>query len=242
MKRISFTLALMLTAATCVASPLPDFPFVYAHGQAHTELAPDTAIMTFRVKGFHKDSSNAVGQVRQRSAEVIAFLGKLGFTKEDIVSYELDKSAVRERKDYEELNILGYETTRRFKLTISDLKKYEVVAKGLFKMDNVTNLDTTFDRKDRKNIEADLLAEACKDATRQAESLATGFGNRLGDVFSISTRGFGFLGMEFGLGSDYSSMDAMRSINLRDDEDALFVPSTILFENQVAAIFKLRKE
>ena len=48
--------------------------------------------------------------------------------------------------------------------------KYDVVANTLFKMDNVSEISTSFGRKDQKEIEATLLGTACADAKRNAES------------------------------------------------------------------------
>jgi uncharacterized protein YggE len=244
MKKIVATLAILIVATGTFAATIPDFPFVFAQGEATVEVAPDTAKMTFRIKSFHENSSNVVAEVRRRSVEVINFLGKQGFGKGTLVSYELDKSVVRERKNYEELKILGYEATRRFELTINDLSKYETVAKTLFKTDGVTDIETTFGRKDQKRIEGDLLASACADARRYAEGMAKGFQRELGEVHCISKFHFGNIGVAFGLGADsYGGMGGtMACMAGRDEDDCLFIPSTITFQNSVAVIFKMKEE
>jgi uncharacterized protein YggE len=243
MKKIAGALTVFTLATATFAATIPDFPFVFAQGEATVEVAPDTATMTFRIESFHENSSNAVAEVRSRSVEVINVLGKLGFGKGTLVSYELDKSVVRERKDYKELKILGYEATRRFELTIDDLLKYEKVAKALFKTDGVTDIETTFGRKDQRKIEKKLMASACADARNYAEGMTKGFDRELGDVHCISKWGFGNMGTVFGLGADsYDSSGAMACMVGSDEDDFLFIPSTISFQNSVAVIFKLKVE
>ena len=244
MKNIVVTLSALAIATATYAASIPDFPFVFARGEASVEVAPDTATMTFNIKAFDKESSNAVAEVRSRSVEVINFLGKQGFGKGTLVSYELDKSVVRERKNYQDLNILGYEVTRRFKLTIDDLSKYEKVAKTLFKTDGVINIETIFGRKDQKKIEGELLALACADARRYATSMAKGFERELGNVHCISKSNFGNIGIVFGLGADSYNSGGVMACCMQDpdNDDFLFIPSTITFRNSVAVIFKLKEK
>ncbi len=245
MNRIAVALAIIGVATGSFAATIPDFPFVFAQGKATVEVAPDTATMTFRIKSFHETSSNAVAEVRSRSVEVINFLGKQGFGKGTLVSYELDKNVVRERKNYKDLKILGYEATRRFKLTIDDLTKYEKVAQFLFRTDGVSDIETTFGRKDQKDIEREVLASACADAKRYAEGMAKGFDREIGAVHCISKYHFGNIGVVFGLGADsYGGGSGAMSSMMADggEKDFLFIPSTVIFQNEAAVIFKLKEE
>ena len=243
MKKILVAAMLVVGSALAQGSSIPDFPFVFAMGQAEKDVQPDTAQMTFYIKAFHEVSSNAVAKVTARSIEVINFLGKQGFGKGSLVTYELSKKEVRETKDYKELKILGYEATRRFELTFDDLSKYDLVARTLFKTDDVSDIGTTFGRKDQKDIEAALLAEACADAKRSATAMAAGFGKTIGAVHCISKQGFGNIGVIFGLGADaFDGGDRMACMAGPDEDAFLFIPATIKFQNQVSVLFKLEKK
>ena len=240
MKKILAIAVVVVGAGLAQGSSIPDFPFVFAMGQAEKELPPDTAKMTFYVKAFHEVSSNAVAKVTARSIEVINFLGKQGFGKGSLVTYELSKSEVRERKEYQQLKVLGYEATRRFELTFDDIPKYDLVARTLFKTDDVSDISTTFGRKDQKEIEAALLAEACADAKRSAAAMATGFGKTIGAAHCISKQGFGNIGVVFGLGGDALGGGGPMFCMGDPAEDAfLFIPVTIKFQNQVSVLFRL---
>jgi uncharacterized protein YggE len=243
MKKIAVAVVLIAGAVLAQGSSIPDFPFVFAMGRAEKEVPPDTAKMTFHIKAFHEVSSNAVAKVTQRSIEVINFLGKQGFGKGSLVTYELSKNEVRERKEYQELKILGYEATRRFELTFDDLSKYDLVARTLFKTDDVSDISTTFGRKDQKEIEAALLGDACADAKRNAAAMAAGFGKAVGAVHCISKQGFGNIGVVFGLGADAFDSGGIMACMAGPDEDAfLFMPATIKYQNQVSVLFKLEKK
>ena len=240
MKKILAVVIVVVGSALAQGSSIPDFPFVFAMGHAEKEVPPDTATMTFYVKAFHEVSSNAVAKVTARSVEVINFLGKQGFGKGSLVTYELSKNEVRERKEYQELKVLGYEATRRFELTFSDISKYDLVASTLFKTDDVSDISTTFGRKDQKDIEAALLAEACADAKRSAAAMSAGFGNTIGAAHCISKQGFGNIGIVFGLGADaFEGGGTMYCMADRAEDAFLFIPATIKFQNQVSVLFKL---
>ena len=240
MKKIVTMAALVMSVSWTLAANIPDFPFVFVTGQAETQLPPDSVKIIFRIKAFHKDSSNAVARVQSRSAEVISFLGTKGFNKGSLVSHELSKDVVRSKKDYQELEVQGYEVTRNFELTFDDIAKYKVVAETLFKMNDVSEINSSFDRKDRAEIEAKLLAAACADAKRNAEGMAAGFGKALGDVHCISKHGFWAIGTAFGLGAE--GVEIIGKLGGSAKDDFSFIPTTIKFENQVAVLFRLEKK
>jgi len=238
-KRLWIILFLLFVIGTYThASELPDFPFVFAQGQAEIKRPPDIATISFQIEQFDEQAVNALTIVRNRSAELIAFFEAQKINEKDIVAYEIDKRAVRERKDHKKYKIIGYEITRNFSVKLEDLNRYEQFIKKLLSLDNVTNIKTEFDRRDRKQIEADLLVKAGQDARAQAELMAKGFQTEIGSVFAISQRGFQDLWTEFGLKGGY----AYARLNESDmrKSDFLFIPSTINFQNTVTVIFKLK--
>lgn len=243
MKKILVAAMLVVGSVLAHGSSIPEFPFVFSTGRAEKDVVPDTAKMTFEIKAFHEESSNAVAKVTSLTVEVINFLGKQGFGKGSLVTYELSKNEVRERKEEKELKILGYEATRRFELTFDDLSKYGLVAGTLFKMDGVSDIRTSFGRKDEQQIVATLLAQACSDAKRNAVAMATGFGKTIGPVHCISKQSFGNIGVVFGLGADaFEGGGTLYCMADRAEDAFLFVPATIKFQNEVAVLFKLEEK
>jgi len=87
---------------------LPDFPFVFAIGQAESELPPDIATVSFQVLAYNEDPSIALSIIHTRSGELLGLFKKKGISEADIVSYEIDKSArQRESERGETLELIA---------------------------------------------------------------------------------------------------------------------------------------
>lgn len=246
MNKLTASIILLTTIAT--ASPLPDFPFILASGEAETKIAPDMAVITFQAKAFHQDSATAVDAMRKVSIEAIKLLKSQSIPDDAITAFELNKRAVRKRKDHTQQEVVGYQINRDFKLTIKDLSRYEAIANALFKMDNIGNINTTFDRQDYSKVEAELLTEACSAAKRHAMDLAGGFGGELGSVHCISQSGFSHISGTFLFNSGgwgYGDLDGLgMPVGDMYEESAnkqpLFIPATITFRNSVDVLYRLK--
>jgi uncharacterized protein YggE len=237
-KQTLITIYIMMAASLCSYASTPDFPFIYAEGRASTNLEPDKAIIEFRVFEFDAHASNAVAVVHKRSAHVIKFLLDNGIEKDDIVSYELSKDGVRKKEEWRELEMVGYNVSRSFKVTIKDISKYVMIGKALFKMDNVVDIESSFHRHDHRDIQDELLVIACADAKRNAESMAVGFSKELGDVFSISKDGFAGTYARFGLGG--SGGVTAYGYGGSTADFTLLMPSTIGFSSHIYVIYKIK--
>lgn len=243
MKKIIVIVCLLSIASLTFASSLPEFPFVSSNGYAEVELLPNMAKVSFGFKAFNENPKNAVDTIIQRSKELLEFCAKQKIKREDMVAYEINKNIVRERKNYQELNILGYEVTRQFTITLHGLQIYEPLAKKLLSIENVENFHTKFDRTDREKIESDLLTKAAADAKRQAQYLAKGFDAQIDSVFAISEHEFRDIGTLFERAYVQASTGAIVDISSPSGKKGLvFVPSTINFNSRVSAIFKLKMQ
>ena len=244
MKKLFASLIIIVVASSALASSLPDFPFVFTEGRAEVEKVPNEANVRFRLKAFDPTAAKAVETVRVRSKELIAFFSDQKIKKEDIEAYEIDKTIVRERKDYSEYKVLGYEVTRRFSISLHNLEAYEPLARKLMQMENVERIYSYFDRTDREQIEAQLVLKASEDAKEKAQRMATGFGKELGDVFAISQHGFHSFPAAFGVkwGSyEKRGPQATGAGGGGKDDVVLFAPATIQFSTKITALFKLKK-
>lgn len=241
MKNIIAIIVLLLLNATAIAAQWPDFPFLYSVGKATREIPPDLAKSTFHVEVFDENPEKALDLAQKRGIELISIFKDLKIPKEDIETYEINKTAVRQEKDYVELKILGYEISQRFLVTLTGLTQYTQLIEKLLKLKNVVNIATDFDISNRKEIEASLTTEACADARMYAEHMANGVGSKLGSVFAISDRGFHELEDLFGLSSNINDkLDrAFRKGVAEGTETIVFEPSTIKVEKMVNVIFKL---
>jgi uncharacterized protein YggE len=253
MKALQLIAILLVNAVVGQAAELPEFPFVFAVGTASTEVPPQKAEVQFTVKAFDATSEVALATVKQTSRELLAFFASLSISNDDITAYDIDKRMVRERKDYQELGILGYEISQEITVTLNTLEEYEVLTLRLLETKNIERLRTTFGRHDREQVEAELVAEACADARRKADQLAKGLGVAMGDVHAVSRGGFETIAAQFGLGNQWmeaytefqlSDRDEPNLFALEDDSGAafVFVPCTLKFEARVYVLFKLGEQ
>jgi uncharacterized protein YggE len=241
MKRIVAIALISFSVVAAKAEDLPGFPFLMARGHARKELPPDMVKISFKIEVFDEVSSNALSHLTRRSAEVLQFIVGQKVDQKDIVAHEIEKDTVREKKEYQELKILGYEVRRSISVTLRDLERFDHLMKFLLSTDNVVGTSADFDRSDREKISRELLAAASKDAREEAERLAAGFGVQVQSVYAISQRGFSNIGGEFGLDDD-AYYRYLPTFMEADGGKLLFVPATISFNGNVAALFKLKVE
>lgn len=242
MNKMFVLLGLITMTSFTQASPLPDYPFVFARGEAKTKLAPDITRVSYRIKAFDKISTNVLALMESCSLKTIAILSANGIKKEDIVGYEVEKDILRnyDKVSEKELEIIGYNMSRRIEFTLRDLSKYEAIVSALLKTPNVADIRTGFDRTDRDIVEEDLLADAVSDARRKAEVMAKGSHQRIKGLKAISQQGFSNLGEAFGFGSrKYDNI--MYSTSGAQDKDLLFIPSTVEFESSVVLLYEIEE-
>ncbi len=237
---ISIVVVLVVVLASAGgASELPDFPFVYATGRAELEVPPDVATITFQLRAFDKDPSRATAIVEEGSKGLVLLFARYGIDKKDIVAYQLTRTVVRERKNYTEIGILVYETSRRFSVKLHALDQYNAFMTDLLSFENLTNLHTEFDTSKRQAVERQLIGQASAKAREEAEALAKGFGSQIASVFAITASRVGFRSIadQFTVGGDIMMMK--REIATQTT-GTLFVPSTIKLEKTVNVMFKIK--
>jgi hypothetical protein len=242
MNRMIALLGLISAVPVVQASPLPDYPFIFVHGEAEAKLAPDIARVSYRIKASDKTSINVLSVIEACSLETLTILATNGIKKEDVVGFEVEKNAVRKRdkETYEELEIIGYNMNRRIEFTLRDLSKYEVVISHLLKSPNVTDIKTEFDRTDRSKVEEKLLADAISDAKHKADLMAKGSEQRIKGIKAISQLGFNILGETFGFGNFGYDSDLL-SIKSPPERELLFIPATIEFRSRIFLIYELEQ-
>jgi uncharacterized protein YggE len=241
-KKIIVLLCLITVVPVAQAAPLPDYPFVFARGEAEAKLAPDIARVSYRIKAFDKISTNVLTAIEAGSLETLAVLATNGVKKEDVVGFEIEKDTIRtrDRETYKELEIVGYNMNRRIEFTMRDLSKYEPIISHLLKTPNVADIRTEFDRIDRTRVEEKLLADAVSDARHKADLMAKGSQQRIKGLKAISQQGFYNLGETFGLGNVKYDHVAY-SINKPPERELLFIPATVEFRSSVFVIYEVEE-
>jgi uncharacterized protein YggE len=240
MKKIALSIVVSVIVNAAYGSPLPDYPLAYAIGAAKTNIAPNTATVNYRVVVRDKDATKATQAIQSRSADTIALLLKEGVKKEDIVAFEVEKNVVQDSENQKRLEFLGYEVARPTRFTIQDFEKYQTIISTLMKMPDVVDIRTTFDRTDRKSIEATLVAQAVADAKTKTQVLLDGAGQRIVKLRALSEYGFYDLAGTFGLESRMSSGRAAGAT--AQPAETLFAPTTIEFHSSVSVIYEIEEK
>lgn len=226
------------------AAQWPDYPVVYSTGMASKEIPPDLATITFFVTAFDEKSDNALSVVRDRNQEIIQYYRSQGLDGENIEAYDFTKNIIREDKDGTELKINGYEIRQQFSIKLPNLDHYTKLMEKLLTISNVSDIDTKFDIKQRKEIEASLISEACADAQLKAENMAHGLGATLESPEVISESGFHGLDDALGL-SRLGVTDVLFKKTQYSNETApeiTFIPSRIKIQKGVNVIYRISKE
>lgn len=225
------------------AGELPDFPFIYSVGSAEREVPPDMVEFAFYVKTFDENPDKAFNALQQQNAELGRLFKEAGIADENIESYKIDKTAIREQKDYQELKILGYELKQKFEISTKNVNQYAAVMDKLIKYRNVADFYARFDVAERKDIETSLMSAACADAESRAKAMAAGVGAEIDSVFAISEIPFASIEDAFGVGGrDNIGIAFSRSQHDGDAHLMNYIPAFITITKKVNLIYRLVKK
>jgi uncharacterized protein YggE len=239
------TLALGLFAVAASASPLPEYPFVFAAGSAKVESPPDTVRLSFSVAAHNRDAGLAAAVVESTFKSTITILAAAAINERDIDASVVDKSA-RSHWDQGRSQSVpdGYEVSRKIAVIGRDLAKYPQMVRALLQLPGTEEFSAEFDRSDRSKVEADLLVSAAKDAKARAELMATQFGRKLGPVHAIAQTPFSALPDEFGF-SYRGSGPAAPAVEIevtgeKKSMERLLAPATITISENVNVVYELQ--
>ncbi|WP_049723300.1 SIMPL domain-containing protein [Gilvimarinus polysaccharolyticus] len=231
--------ALLVLSLTASAQSIPEFPFITVTGEAEIEVAPDTVTVNFQIMEFNKSAELAMNTVAERGAEVVTLAKEHDLTHEQIESYAIDKQVRRNRENMNgNMEIIGYEVTQRFTLTINGLDTYEKIMNQLMRMDNTTGLNASFDVSNREEVMTSLVAKAGADARGRANNLAAALDTKIKSVYAITEdAGFDNVMARFGVSAEKYGALSMTADRGRSFD--LFAPQTITLNKRINVIFKI---
>ena len=234
-----------LVAGVASASPVPDYPFIYAEGGATRELPPDIATLNASVSVRNASSEGAVAGVQAAAAKVLALLAKSGVRDADINAAQMAKSQQMRYDEATHRSVPdGYEASRSFVITVRDLTRYPALLTALLAMPGVNGGGGNFDRSDRAKVSSDLVAEAAEAARRNGELMASGLQRKVGAARAIARIPFAQIPGRFGFGGGAvpvgtpAPMVMMRAAAA--PEDASLVPPSVTLSESVNVLFELQ--
>lgn len=242
MKKIFFSvLILYFFSFNVFAEALPDFPFVIANGEAEIEVKPDEATIQLSITAFEKESDLALKTLNLTTTEVTELVKKYKINTDQIEATDITKSVKRRRDgQFNNLEVLGYEVSRSLTIKLKGISKYSELMSDIIVINNVSNARASFDISKRKDVEANLVNMASKDASDKAKNLAKSLGSSIDSIYAISqTSNFNSLMPSFGAGGGSLAMQdrAFRSESYRT---VMFAPKTIKIAQGVNVVYRLK--
>jgi uncharacterized protein YggE len=201
--------------------------------------------LSFTVAARDRDAKVAVASVESTFKLVMAILSAADIRETDIDASAVDKTP-RTHWDGSRKQTLpdGYDVSRKMVVTARNLIKYPQMMKALLALTNTKDFDATFERSDRRKIEAELFASAAQDANSQAQRIAAQFGRKLGPVRAVAQVPFSSIPNEFGLDYGGSSVPPPKvAIDLAETNkspDRFLAPATITISESVNVIYELQ--
>jgi len=214
LKRLCLALAIATLPLAAGASPLPSYPFVHVSADASVYRVPDIGAIDFEILVAGADPQMARTTVETRLAEVRALLQAQGVPLEDMETRDVRK----EQKKDGPPDAPVYELRSSVHINMRDLSKWAAVVGPLLDMPNLGSFATSFDSSLRDEVEAELMANALRDARRRAEIIAKGARRKLGPVTAVTPAGVKNVGYSMGLvRDDFSSRRASGANVARSD-------------------------
>jgi len=208
---LAFAVVATLPAA---ASPLPAYPFVHVSADASVYRVPDIGAIDFEISVAGADPQLARTTVETRIAEVRALLGAQGVPLEDMETRDVRKEQKKEAPP----DAPVYELRASVHINMRDLSKWAAVVAPLLDMPNLGSFATSFDSSLREEVEAELMANALREARRRADIIAKGARRKLGAVTAVTPAGVKNVGYSMGLvRDDFSSRRASGASVARSD-------------------------
>lgn len=226
-----------------------NFPFILANGEAEIKVKPDIVTINFSVIDFNKDPNAAMQTVAKRSEMIVALAKSIGIGEDQITSAEYSKETKRKRdNNYENLDILGYEVSQSFAVSINDISLYTSFADKLIASHNIQGMRSEFKVSNEVELNRGLVKQATANAKKNAVDLADGMGVKLGSIYAVSqNHHFASLESIFGIyrgGVTNNAPDFVPPPSLDFVPDSasasMFIPKTITLTESISAVYKIK--
>lgn len=232
-------LSLLILSNISFAADLPTFPFVVANGKAEREVAPDIANININLLTFAKESSAALDALNLTSKAVFKVLKKYNISEKHIEASDIRKNTQRQRdRNYNQQEILGYETSRTMTVSLNGLNNYPKIMNDLIAIENLSGLNTQFDTKNREKIEKELMRSAGKSARNEANLMALGLDASINSVFAVS-QDANFINFFATFKPQQGTMMMAERSGSGSRDFLMLAPEFITLEKSIHVIFKL---
>ena len=182
LKTVLFAALFATLPAMATAAELPAYPFIHVSGTGVTNFMPDIGEIDFEVSARDADPAAALQVVATRVGEIRALMAEVAPEGATLEVRDIRKDIKRGESEA----TVVYELRGGVKILVKDLSKWRAIVTPLLKMPNLDGFMAAFDTTERARVEAELMADAIKEARRRADVIAAGFGRKTGAVNAVS--------------------------------------------------------
>jgi uncharacterized protein len=179
-------LLLLLATSVAIASPIPDFPFLFVGGHSSEDVPTARARVTFSIENENELSDAGEAALQAASRSLMALLKEHGVNDKDIDASKVWKHRVSKDPFDDAKKQIYFKFSQDFEVAITDLTIYPKLAETFIGSDKVSGFNSYFYGANMREVTKRLRIEALKDARENAETLATASGTTLGPIHSVS--------------------------------------------------------
>lgn len=162
-------------------------PRVTVTGSGAIEVQPDTAKVSLGVYVLNKDLRRAKATSDEAVLGLLEAIRQLGIEGRDVTSSVLDIDPTYSDSETVPPEFLGYEISRSVHVILRDLAKLDQLVDRAIEAGANRQFNVELTTSKQKELQDQALQIAMEDARGQAQSLAAGFGAKLGAVRSIGS-------------------------------------------------------
>lgn len=157
-------------------------------GSATEEYSPNEAKISLFIEHVSKNSQQSREQVISSANRVIKAMVDLDVEEEAMSKSNISQGKKNEWRNSQRVD-LGYFSRMTLKVKVSSMDALPKIYDALSRFNEVQVNQTSFDRSDRKLLEAALKKEAILDAKAKAESMLAVLDEKIGAVLSVTDAG-----------------------------------------------------
>lgn len=153
------------------AAPLPDFPFVIVSEEMTEQVAPNTVKISLLINSESASLPTAMAQLQSATQQLIAVL-----KQHKVELSALQANAISKWKDHntdrQGNQQISYRVLQQFEFKFADLPQYPSLMNALMLIEDVTNLQPSFDNTDTNQYKAKLIEKLSHKTRETADQLA----------------------------------------------------------------------
>jgi uncharacterized protein len=187
-------------------TPRPNGRLITVTGEADINVAPDKAIITLAASNRDLDITKSKAVIDGFVSRFTEIAKKYGINAKDIQTDYINIQP--EYKDWSKVTFLGYNTLRRFIVTLADMTKFDSLISDMIAAGATEIQDVQFQTADLRKYRDDARVAAIKAASEKANLLASQLGAKVGkpyDIMEISNNFGSWYYNGWGSGGRYQS-------------------------------------